>query len=116
MRQSSRATCTGLNVLIGSTPMNDAAQADEFHKTILEAYLLQSEDRESFENWVIRENRHRNDRPVETDPNHNAYYVASKLPPNLYKRFYSFCEKNHWSKSTAVKFAIHQLLSSKQNG
>ena len=116
MRQSSRATCTGLNVLTGLNPMNDAEQADEVCEHIIQAYSLQSKDRKSFEDWVLKENRHRNDRPVETDPNHNAYYVASKLPPRLYRSFYNFCKTNGWSKSTAIKFAIHQLISSKQNG
>lgn len=74
-----------------------------------EAYALQSEDRKAFQQWVKEANRkgwRRSD-----DPNFNSYYVASKLPPQLYQQFYSFCKSNNWSKSTAIKFAIHKLLS-----
>ena len=94
--------------------MNDAEQADEFQKATLDAYSLQSEDRKSFEDWAKEANKEGFHRA--NDPNHNAYYVASKLPPYLYASFYRFCKTNGWSKSTAIKFAIHQLLSSKQNG
>ena len=83
----------------------------EFHETILEAYSLQEKDRKAFQKWAKEANKEGWRRG--NDPNFNAYYVASKLPPNLYRRFFSFCEKNNWSKSTAVKFAIHHLLSSK---
>ena len=31
---------------------------------------------------------------------------------DLYQQFYAFCKTNNWSKSTAIKFAIHQLFSS----
>ena len=43
-----------------------------------EAYALQSEDRQAFQQWVKDANKkgwRRSD-----DPNHNSYYVASKLP------------------------------------
>ena len=83
----------------------------EFHKTMAKAYSLQNKDRQSFKNWIKKENTsgwRRRD-----DPDHNAFHVASKLPPDLYKQFYLFCEVNNFSKSTAVKYAIHFLLSSK---
>jgi hypothetical protein len=83
----------------------------EFHKTMAQAYSLQNKDRKSFQQWIRKENtsgwRRRE------DPHHNAFYVASKLPPDLYKQFYLFCEVNNFSRSTAVKYAIHFLLSSK---
>ena len=89
----------------------------QYHRMMEEAYALQSEedklsleDRESFQQWVKEANKEAFDR--KDDPNHNAYYVASKLPPQLYKQFYAFCRTNNWSKSTAIKFAIHQLFSS----
>ena len=113
MRQSSKATCTGLNVLIGLIPMNDAEQADKSDQATLGAYSLRIKDRRAFEDWVAKENKSKFDL-ASSDPNHNAYYVASKLPPYLYASFYRFCKTNGWSKSTAIKFAIHQLLSSKQ--
>ena len=86
---------------------------EDFHKMMETAYALQSEDRKAFELWVKRENRNRNDRPVESDPNHNAYYVGSKLPPLLYRKLYQFCKTNNWSKSTAIKFFVHEFFSSK---
>ena len=82
---------------------------NDFHQKMQEAYSLQTEDRESFQEWVKEASKEGFNR--KNDPNHNAYYVASKLPPRLYQRFYSFCKTNNWSKSTAVKFAIHQLFS-----
>ena len=94
--------------------MNDAEEADKFDQATLDAYSLQSEDRKAFQKWVKRANKEGFHRA--NDPNHNAYFVASKLPPYLYASFYRFCKTNGWSKSTAIKFAIHQLLSSKQNG
>lgn len=88
--------------------------ADEaYHRMMEEAYALQAEDRESFQQWVKEASREGFDR--KGDPNHNAYYVASKLPPQLYEKFYSFCKQNDWSKSTGIKFAIHQLFLS-ENG
>ena len=93
--------------------MNDAGQADKLGQATLDAYSLRSKERKAFEDWVAKENRWKLD-PATNDPNHNAYYVASKLPPYLYASFYRFCKTNGWSKSTAIKFAIHQLLSSKQ--
>lgn len=82
---------------------------EDFHKMMEEAYQLQSQDRESFQQWVKEANKEEYNRV--NDPNHNAYAVSSKLPPLLYRKFYKFCRTNNWSKSTAVKFAIHQLLS-----
>ena len=81
----------------------------KYHQMMEDAYRLQSEDRKAFQQWVKEANKQgwrRSD-----DPNHNAYYVASKLPPDLYQQFYAFCKTNNWSKSTAIKFAIHQLFS-----
>ena len=48
--------------------------------------------------------------------NRNDYYVAAKLPASQYAQFYAFLESKGWNKATGVKYAIHYLLSSKQNG
>tara|TARA_B100001063_G_scaffold72925_1_gene67117 strand:- start:33 stop:311 length:279 start_codon:yes stop_codon:yes gene_type:complete len=92
--------------------MNDNA----FHEQMQEAYFIQEKDRESFQEWAIQASKELKQLDRKDDPNHNDYYVAVKLPPSQYQRFYTFCKSNDWSKSTALKFAIHQLLSSKQNG
>ena len=48
-----------------------------------------------------------------TDKKHgNDYYVAAKLPGCLYAQFYSFCQKQGWSKSTGIKYAINHLIQS----
>ena len=44
--------------------------------------------------------------------NGNDYYVAAKLPGNLYSDFYILCQQQGWSKSTGIKFAIDHLLKS----
>ena len=133
MRQSFKAIYTGLNVLIGLNPMHIkdrikalnillderkiAEEKDKHRDAISETFEVSDKVRESFERWVKEENRYReiklDHRGADLDPNMNAYYVASKLPPYLYARFYNFCKTNEWSKSTALKFAIHHLLSSK---
>ena len=43
----------------------------------------------------------------------NDHYVAAKLPGQLFSEFYSFCKARKWSRSTGVKYAIHQLFSEK---
>ena len=42
----------------------------------------------------------------------NDYYVAAKLPGDLYSDFYILCVEQGWSKATGIKFAIHYLLQS----
>ena len=94
------------NVPTGSNPMDEQS----FHYEMDKAYSLQTQDRKAFEKWIDKARKEGWRRP--NDPNFNAYYVAAKLPPSLYQRFYSFCKTNNWSKSTAIKFAIHQLFCS----
>tara|TARA_R100001443_G_scaffold109312_1_gene120537 strand:+ start:100 stop:453 length:354 start_codon:yes stop_codon:yes gene_type:complete len=90
-------------------------EKDKHRGAISGTFKVPGKVRESFERWVREENRYReiklDHRGADLDPNFNAYYVAAKLPPYLYARFYNFCKTNNWSKSTAIKFAIHQLLS-----
>ena len=50
--------------------------------------------------------------PLADKKHGNDYYVAAKLPGKLYAQFYSLCQKQGWSKSTGIKYAIHQLFSS----
>ena len=67
----------------------------EFHDTMKRLYAAQPKG-------SLDENKNRND-----------YYVAAKLPAKQYGEFFAFLESKGWSKATGIKFAIHQLLSSK---
>jgi hypothetical protein len=67
----------------------------KFHRTMQALYAAQKKD------------------CTNSKRNCNDYYVAAKLPESQYIAFYAFLESKGWSKSTGIKFAIHQLLLSK---
>lgn len=56
--------------------------------------------------------------PEGTDPSawSNRYYVAAKLPSDLYTTLFSYCKKHELSMSRAIKFLLTTHPFLKNNG